>query len=351
MAAARQYRALLLCGAAIVAGMSMSSRDSMAQMSFSGAKEEGKALGTAGTGAAQGNAVNPNLGEIPGYTTSNPPQTGYNDANMYDAGVVESQTNEAAQLLHGSFANRPHIIVEKTDPWLQKGWDTSANPQDVINDFTGSYEDCEEPTSQYPGQTEYRTCTVWENFDQETCSLGQIVEVSAGTGYACYSGRGYAQTQCDIIKQIEVIVDGVACTGGTLASNSWGPSDCRPGKGTNYRYYSGSVYCSGGLPYLSESASASGQWPWSTSNSRQLSMVPGISTVPSIGGGSYTLNCSPTGACTLSGSTGSLAYHSQGGGTSCQTSLGWTYSFQLPATYQIVESEVNQCTTLEELAS
>lgn len=45
MAAARQYRALLLCGAAIVAGMSMSSRDSMAQMSFSGAKERAKPLG------------------------------------------------------------------------------------------------------------------------------------------------------------------------------------------------------------------------------------------------------------------------------------------------------------------
>lgn len=179
------------------------------------AKQQGKALGSMAAGQAQNAATNPNLSNVPGYTTSNPPQTGYNDDNMFDAGVQEAEVNEAAQLLTGSFANRPRYDVHKSDPWLQHGWDVSADPHAIADKFTGKYQDCAPlPGGQWPTPTEYRQCDVWDDFSENTCTVGQVVEVDGGFGYACRVGKAVDNRTCDRYVSVTAVPGSSGCVNG-----------------------------------------------------------------------------------------------------------------------------------------
>lgn len=222
------------------------------------AKQQGKALGNMAAGQARNAATSPNLSNVPGYSTSNPPQTGYNDDNMYDAGVAEAEVNEAAKLLTGSFATRPKYNINKSDPWLQHGWDVTTDPHAVADKFTGKYQDCAPlPGGQWPTPTEYRQCDVWKDFAEHSCTVGRVVEVDDGHGYACHVGKNVLNRTCDRYVVVTATPGGSGCVHGTTyASGSYN----MPGWPSGYMRVSATFYCSNNQVVLGYTCSQSG-WP------------------------------------------------------------------------------------------
>lgn len=187
--------------AALALGAGLLPAVAVAQQTQQDYHDQGKAFATTLNTNVSGIATNTgNTSLVPSYAGSSRPESSYVDGNMYDPAVAAAQDTStpqgnAASLIQGSFASRPNIPVNKTDPWLQPGNNAIANAPSAFSSLTGQYADCTQSGGGTSTTTNLVTCDVYYTETNNTCSVGTDVTVIANWQYLCTETRNtYTQT-------------------------------------------------------------------------------------------------------------------------------------------------------------
>ena len=154
---------------------------------------------------------------VPGYTTSSPPQTQYDDGNMFDAATLEAADNEAAQFIKDSHDKRPDFDIDPdTSPIFTKSQAIIDNPQAVIDNLVGRYGDCNQQGGDPLFNDDIRTCDEYIDISQQTCSVGRVIEVDTDYKYKCSSKRNYSTHTCDRTLSLTCQAEGNCASGGIV---------------------------------------------------------------------------------------------------------------------------------------
>jgi len=154
---------------------------------------------------------------VPAYTTSSPPQTQYNDGNMFDAATLESVDNEAAQFIKNSHDKRPDFDIDKsTSPIFTKSKTIIDNPQAVIDNLVGHYGDCDQQGGDPLFNDDIRTCDEYIEISEQSCSVGRVIEVDTDYKYKCSSKRNYSTHTCDRTLSLTCQAQGNCASGGIV---------------------------------------------------------------------------------------------------------------------------------------
>lgn len=167
----------LVAGVLLIAGVSHAFEE--------GANTSGKAFATEINQATQRNVEGMDLGTVPGYQGSNPPQT-----QLYGSGLdienraqVEAEQNENAQYFNEARNNRPQFEIDKEhDPLFQRFDDITSRAHALSN----TYEGCVELPIGSADVTRYheRTCNVSGRRDQVSYTCRRIRNVTCSNGDA-----------------------------------------------------------------------------------------------------------------------------------------------------------------------
>ncbi len=160
--------------------------------------EQGKAFGQAN----QPSTSNLNPASVPGYTTDNPPQTGYynNPGAVEDAGIQALGNSQAGQTVTGALDQRPVFNLDpSSDPMIVNADQLSNSATQAATTPDGQI------AAQYPGctttalnttQDANASCSAWRTLRTETCE--RTLQIDFRIDRTCPSLTWFAQGETPI---------------------------------------------------------------------------------------------------------------------------------------------------------
>lgn len=171
------------------------------------AKQAGKDLGLATISKPQEFAKTPIGGEVASvinYQGTNLPELSYADGNMA-AAAREKAKGEMGELIENSFLRQGEYKKSLQGSFLDKTRHIQANPETYVDWLKGSYEDCKQEGGEQVLSTQKVTCDEYQEIKEQSCHIGQLVEVDAKHNYECLRRRDKFSKVC--IRTLSVRVE------------------------------------------------------------------------------------------------------------------------------------------------
>lgn len=214
------------------------------------AKRDGQNLANSNLGKVQSTTQRSVTDIIPGsdnttagqginFQGTEVPEKAYIDGNMEMAArnkaVDESFT--AGDMAKKGFLRGKEFEIKANDTFLDKAQYVQKHPEEYVKGLSGKYTDCESRGGADVKYLSLKTCDEYQEITNNSCKIGQVIEVDAKHRYECVKKRITLEKKCTRQLKVNIIEDKNILSGLTFVARPLPvPRPYLPGAELSYNY-------------------------------------------------------------------------------------------------------------------